>query len=68
MGLSIEWLDKYELTLTKYFERYYSQKLMTACGAILRLPQRLTNLTKEQEASRWVWTLRSYDEAMYMAK
>ena len=53
-AFSVEFIRKYANRIGKSFERYYSQQLMRACGAVLRTPQRLTKLSKIEEMMRWV--------------
>ena len=52
-AFSVEFIRKYENRIGRSFERYYSQQLMRACGAVLRTPQRLTKLSKIEEMMRW---------------
>ena len=54
LAFSVEFIRKYENRIGRSFERYYSQQLMRACGAVLRTPQRLTKLSKMEEMMRWV--------------
>ena len=67
LEFATEFLEKHEARTGRYFERYYSQQLMRACGAVLRTPQRLTKLSRDEELMRWVWTLRKFDEALFMS-
>ena len=58
---------RYDRAKGRDFERYWQQVLMRACGAVLRAPQRLTPLNREEEKMRAIWTWRSWDEVLYLS-
>ena len=67
LSVSMDLLEKHECRFGKSLERYWSQTLVKACGAVLRTPQRLCRLSKKQEKLRWVWTLRKWDETLFLS-
>ena len=52
---------------SRSFEDYWQKILMKACDAVLRAPQRLCQLSRAEELNRWIWTLRNWDDILYLS-
>ena len=52
---------------SKSFEDYWQKILMKACDAVLRAPQRLCQLSRAEELNRWIWSLRNWDDILYLS-